>query len=54
MVTTPFGANAELGWEDDLDRPRSVPELVEALESTWRLVTRCLHDLPQIDLWASE
>jgi uncharacterized damage-inducible protein DinB len=31
-----------LGWEDDLDRPRSADELVTALETTWRLIDRCL------------
>src|SRR5687768_9361572 len=33
--TTPFGPNAEVGWEDDLDHPRSAEELVEGLDSTF-------------------
>ena len=32
----------ELGWEDDLDHPRSATELVMALESTGAIVERCL------------
>jgi uncharacterized damage-inducible protein DinB len=32
-----------VGWEDDLDHPRSSRELVMALESTWRVVERCLN-----------
>ena len=40
--TTPFGAGAELGWEDDLDHPRTADELLEALDSTWQLIDRCL------------
>lgn len=41
--TTPFAnAGDDAGWEDDLDQPRGAGELVEALDSTWRLVERCL------------
>jgi uncharacterized damage-inducible protein DinB len=40
--TTPFPDAATTGWEDDLDRPRSADELVEALDSTWRLIEGCL------------
>jgi uncharacterized damage-inducible protein DinB len=40
--TTPFGDLTEEGWEDDLDHPRTSAELVEALESSWRIVARCL------------
>jgi uncharacterized damage-inducible protein DinB len=40
--TTPFGPNAEVGWEDDLDHPRSAEELVEGLDSTFRLIESCL------------
>ena len=40
--TTPFSDVAKGGWEDDLDHPRSADELVGALESTWRLIQRCL------------
>jgi len=31
-----------LGWEDDPDHPRSASELVEAFESTWRVIASCL------------
>jgi uncharacterized damage-inducible protein DinB len=40
--TTPFPDAAGFGWEDDLDHPRTAEELVEALDSTWRLIDRCL------------
>jgi uncharacterized damage-inducible protein DinB len=41
--TTPFGdPSAELGWEDDLDHPRSAAELVVALETTGAIIDRCL------------
>jgi uncharacterized damage-inducible protein DinB len=41
--TTPFAdAGNDVGWEDDLDRPRSADELVEALDSTWLIVEGCL------------
>ena len=39
---TPFEAGAEEGWEDDLSRPRGSEELVEALDSTFRIIERCL------------
>jgi hypothetical protein len=38
LVTHPHGD----GWEDDEDSPRGVADLVTALESTWRIVERCL------------
>jgi hypothetical protein len=38
----PFTDFANSGWEDDLDHPREANELVEALESTFRLVEGCL------------
>jgi uncharacterized damage-inducible protein DinB len=38
---TPFDGGDE-GWEDDLDHPRSGAELVMALETTWRIIDRCL------------
>ena len=41
-ATTPFTDAANSGWEDDLDHPRTAGELVEALDSTWALVDRCL------------
>jgi uncharacterized damage-inducible protein DinB len=40
---TPFpDPLSEIGWEDDLARPRSSDELVGALQSTWRLLEGCL------------
>ena len=48
---TPFGSIEQLldlGWEDDLDHPRSTQELVDALESTWAIVAGCL------DQWRPE
>lgn len=40
--TTPFSDADAGGWEDDLDHPRSADELVEALDSTFSIVERCL------------
>jgi uncharacterized damage-inducible protein DinB len=40
--TTPFTNLTEGGWEDDLDHPRTADELVDALDSTFRLVESCL------------
>jgi uncharacterized damage-inducible protein DinB len=37
-----------LGWEDDLDHPRSAAELVGALDTTWAIVDGCL------DRWTPE
>ena len=39
---TPFVDLATAGWEDDLDHPRSADELVDALDSTFAIVERCL------------
>ena len=40
---TPFTDPASgIGWEDDLDRPRSSAELVEAFRTTWQIVDGCL------------
>ncbi|MEO8469448.1 MAG: DinB family protein [Chloroflexota bacterium] len=40
---TPFPAPfALLGWEDELDAPRSVTEIVDALESTSKVIDGCL------------
>jgi uncharacterized damage-inducible protein DinB len=39
--TTPFDGSDE-GWEDDLDHPRSAGELVGALDTTFRIIERCL------------
>jgi uncharacterized damage-inducible protein DinB len=41
--TTPFtDPLSGVGWEDDEGTPRGAQELVTALETTWRLVDRCL------------
>jgi uncharacterized damage-inducible protein DinB len=40
--TTPFPLGMELGWEDDLAHPRGADELVEALDSTFRIVETVL------------
>jgi uncharacterized damage-inducible protein DinB len=40
--STPFGIDAEDGWEDDLSHPRGADELVHALDSTFRIVEGCL------------
>jgi uncharacterized damage-inducible protein DinB len=32
-----------VGWEDDDSTPRTSAELVNALESTWAIVDRCLN-----------
>ena len=46
---TPFAdAGGDAGWEDDLDHPRGADELVEALDSTFRVVEGCL------DRWTPE
>lgn len=39
---TPFGGAADVGWEDDLDHPRSATELVTAWATTWAIVERAL------------
>jgi hypothetical protein len=48
IETTPFEPGAELGWEDDLGRPRGADELVHALDSTFALIEGCL------DRWTLE
>lgn len=40
--TTPFADPGGPGWEDDEDKPRDAAELVQALETTWRIVEGCL------------
>jgi uncharacterized damage-inducible protein DinB len=41
--TTPFtDPLSGVGWEDDPDTPRGAAEVVFALESSWRIVERCL------------
>ncbi len=48
VETTPFRAGSGIGWEDELDHPRSANELVEAVDSTFRLIEGCL------DRWTPE
>jgi uncharacterized damage-inducible protein DinB len=36
--STPFDPDGEVGWEDDLDRPRGADELAGALDSTWLII----------------
>jgi uncharacterized damage-inducible protein DinB len=45
---TPFADPNGDGWEDDLAHPREAPELVFALESSWKIVEECL------DRWTPE
>jgi uncharacterized damage-inducible protein DinB len=46
---TPFWNGSEvIDWADDLDRPRSARELVEALDTTFAIVEGCL------DRWTPE
>ncbi|MEO8633378.1 MAG: DinB family protein [Chloroflexota bacterium] len=40
--STPFADASGFGWEDDPNTPRSAEELVFALESSWKIVERCL------------
>jgi uncharacterized damage-inducible protein DinB len=42
LETTPFRDPANEGWEDTLDIPRNRNELLEALESSWRIVESSL------------
>jgi uncharacterized damage-inducible protein DinB len=40
---TPFtDPTSGVGWEDDLDHPRSAAELVGALDTTWAIIDGCL------------
>ena len=39
---TPFPDAGGLGWEDDLDQPRSVDELLDAFERTWQVIDATL------------
>jgi len=45
---TPFDPTNDVGWEDDLDHPRSAEELVTALDTTWAIIDRLL------DRWTPE
>ena len=41
--TTPFAGDAgTIDWADDLDHPRGADELVEGLDSSFRIIERCL------------
>jgi uncharacterized damage-inducible protein DinB len=40
--TTPFTDPGGEGWEDHLDHPRTAAEVVGALETSWKIVERCL------------
>jgi uncharacterized damage-inducible protein DinB len=41
--TTPFSDPLSgIGWEDDLDTPRTAGELTDALESSWQIIAGCL------------
>jgi uncharacterized damage-inducible protein DinB len=40
--TTPFPDASGFGWEDDESTPRGSDEVVTALESSWKIVERCL------------
>ena len=43
LDTTPFTESIfDVGWEDDLTHPRRADELVHALESSWKIIERCL------------
>lgn len=43
--TTPFpDALSGFGWEDDESTPRGSAEVVTALESSWKIVERCLEN----------
>ena len=45
---TPFANAGGIGWEDDLDHPRSATELAGALDTTFGLIEACL------DTWTLE
>ena len=51
--TTPFTDPSGFGWEDDLEHPRGADELVDALDSTFRIVERCL-DRWTLDMLADQ
>jgi uncharacterized damage-inducible protein DinB len=45
---TPWPRGDDVGWEDDLDHPRTASELVRALQSTWAIIDGVL------DRWTPE
>jgi len=47
-AATPFAERDADGWEDDLDRPRSAREVVDALEATFTIIDAAL------DRWTPE
>lgn len=42
MKGTPFDDPAQDGWEDHLDTPRGASELIDAIQSSWKIVDACL------------
>ncbi len=51
-AATPFpDLTSSIGWEDDLDHPRSAAELVTAMTTTWAVIDPCLErwTLPMLD-----
>lgn len=51
--TTPFPLGSDLGWEDDLDHPRTGREVEHALATTFAIVERCL-DRWTVDMLGDE
>ena len=47
---TPFQLGTDVGWEDDLDHPRTATELVAGWETTWAVVERALEMWTPADL----
>ena len=48
---TPFtDPSSGIGWEDDLDRPRSAVELVGSFQTTWQVIESCLQRWSPEDL----
>jgi uncharacterized damage-inducible protein DinB len=51
-TTVPDLPLEDAGWEDDEDHPRSAPELVDALDTTWAMIDACLRRWTTEDLAA--
>jgi uncharacterized damage-inducible protein DinB len=50
--TTPFlDPLSGIGWEDDLDTPRTAAELTGALNTTWQIISDCLGRWTPADLF---